>query len=369
MTKNDYLDSLKEKLEKFGKELQEEILEDYRQHFAEGEKQGRTEEEIIEELGNVEEMIRELSEMDQDREPDREYKKIERERNCTYIGEYKGIELSGEEADILLEPSEENRIQVEYKNDKGAETQLQYDFYQYDKDGIFFAGVRRIHSGENQRIKILGKIMVTYQSHFFGNNGGSIQLRVRVPKGMLRVSAAATSGDISACDLEVGELQCKTGSGDIDISAIRLKKLQIGSGSGDIDASGIRAESGSIHAASGDIDLNDCEIGELACSTASGDISMKARTKDCRCSTGSGDIDLKVTGPERINCSAGSGDLKLQIQDVDGVEAKISQGSGDAAIYRKGEGGRRIKGGTYTYGNGACKVKVSIGSGDMELYI
>ena len=78
MTKSEYLNSLQEKLEKFGKELQEEIVEDYKQHFAEGEKQGRTEEEIIEELGNVEEMIRELSEMDQDRDPDREYKKIER---------------------------------------------------------------------------------------------------------------------------------------------------------------------------------------------------------------------------------------------------------------------------------------------------
>ena len=138
MTKSEYLNSLQEKLEKFGKELQEEIVEDYKQHFAEGEKQGRTEEEIIEELGNVEEMIRELSEMDQDRDPDREYKKIERERNCTYIGEYNSIELSGEEADIVLEPSEGNQIQVEYENNGNLESQLQYDFYQYDKNGIFF---------------------------------------------------------------------------------------------------------------------------------------------------------------------------------------------------------------------------------------
>ena len=55
---------LQEKLERFGRELQEEILEDYRQHFAEGANEGKSEEEIIEELGNIEEMIRELAEED-----------------------------------------------------------------------------------------------------------------------------------------------------------------------------------------------------------------------------------------------------------------------------------------------------------------
>ena len=41
MTKLEYMKKLQEKLEKFGKELQEEILEDYRQHFAEGENEGK----------------------------------------------------------------------------------------------------------------------------------------------------------------------------------------------------------------------------------------------------------------------------------------------------------------------------------------
>ena len=52
MKKMEYLDKLREKLEAFGRELQEEILEDYREHFAEGEKQGKSEEEIIDELGD-----------------------------------------------------------------------------------------------------------------------------------------------------------------------------------------------------------------------------------------------------------------------------------------------------------------------------
>ena len=48
MTKQEYMQNLQEKLERFGQELQEEILEDYRQHFAEGENEGKSQEEIIE---------------------------------------------------------------------------------------------------------------------------------------------------------------------------------------------------------------------------------------------------------------------------------------------------------------------------------
>ena len=62
MTKLEYMDILREKLARFGEELQEEILEDYRGHFAEGERQGKTQEQIIQELGSIDEMIQELGE-------------------------------------------------------------------------------------------------------------------------------------------------------------------------------------------------------------------------------------------------------------------------------------------------------------------
>ena len=64
MTKSEYMQALQKKMEKFNQELQTEIVEDYEQHFAEGLAAGRTEDEIIEELGNIEDMISELPEKD-----------------------------------------------------------------------------------------------------------------------------------------------------------------------------------------------------------------------------------------------------------------------------------------------------------------
>ncbi|MDE6517374.1 MAG: DUF1700 domain-containing protein, partial [Acetatifactor sp.] len=64
MTKSEYMDALREKLQHYNRALEMEILEDYEQHFAEGLAAGRKEEDIIAELGNIEDMLKEFSEED-----------------------------------------------------------------------------------------------------------------------------------------------------------------------------------------------------------------------------------------------------------------------------------------------------------------
>lgn len=51
MTKSEYMNALREKLQHYNRALEMEILEDYEQHFAEGLAEGRREEDIIAEPG------------------------------------------------------------------------------------------------------------------------------------------------------------------------------------------------------------------------------------------------------------------------------------------------------------------------------
>ncbi len=64
MNKAEYMEALRERLQYYNKALETEILEDYEQHFAEGLAEGRSEEEIIAELGNIEDMLQEFSQED-----------------------------------------------------------------------------------------------------------------------------------------------------------------------------------------------------------------------------------------------------------------------------------------------------------------
>ena len=54
MTKAEYMQHLKEALQGYDRSFAEEILESYEEHFVDGIKSGRTEEEICDELGKIE---------------------------------------------------------------------------------------------------------------------------------------------------------------------------------------------------------------------------------------------------------------------------------------------------------------------------
>lgn len=64
MTKQEYLDKLQAALGEKVPELMQEVMEDYEVHFAFGLKNGKTEEQICEELGDIEEFVEELAQME-----------------------------------------------------------------------------------------------------------------------------------------------------------------------------------------------------------------------------------------------------------------------------------------------------------------
>ena len=66
MTKLEYLTALEQELRCFPADFAEDILKDYREHFRLGQENGKTEQQICEELGNVHEFAKELKEAEPD---------------------------------------------------------------------------------------------------------------------------------------------------------------------------------------------------------------------------------------------------------------------------------------------------------------
>ncbi len=396
MTKQEYMALLQGRLESFGKGLQEEILEDYRQHFAEGEKQGKTEAEIIEELGNIEEMIRELSEEDLSGEfvrgnmpqgdaagqelqetasgEDSDSGKTWTRRSFAYSGYYKSVVLEGKSANVEVSRSEDDRIHVEYEAN-GVSSQLNYEYYQYEEDGTFYAGVKRRKGAKDDdeekmvKVTLFGRTIISYGSvGSFSSGATNIRLTVKIPKGMPKLSAKVGSGEVDISGLELESLEGTSGSGNVKISEVVADRMKAHTGSGNIVTGHVEFISGCFETGSGNVKAEGVKGRDMRCGTGSGNIKADAAVAEYHLSTGSGNIKIRAVGAaERIDMSTGSGGIKLELADAKGMQATVRSGSGSVHIDWAGEEHQRVKNGTYAYGNSACKVRAETGSGSVKI--
>ncbi len=364
MTKQEYMKMLQEKLESFGQGLQEEILEDYRQHFAEGEKSGKSAEEIIEELGNIEEMIRELPEEEVPEEfaksamepvnkaddagqkvadhlenTDRNVRDTEMKRTFSYSGYYKSVVLEGKTANVYVGRSEDDSIHVEYEA-KGVRSQLNYEYYQYEEDGTFYAGVKRKKGMRDEsdnedklvKVTLFGHTIISYGNiSNFSSDGQLIKLTVKVPTS-------------------VPKLNVKVGSGNVFVSGLEVESFEGSSGSGNVKLEQFVADRMKAH-------------------TGSGNIRLDAAVAEYQLGTGSGNIKVKAVGAtERASLGTGSGGVKIELEGIKGMAATVRSGSGSIRLGWNGEEDRKVKNGTYAYGDSSCKINVTTGSGSIKVF-
>ena len=63
MNKIEYLNALKDALRNVDIQIMEEIVADYEEHFQVGLENGKSEEQICEELGSIEDLVKEINEI------------------------------------------------------------------------------------------------------------------------------------------------------------------------------------------------------------------------------------------------------------------------------------------------------------------
>ena len=57
----------------------------------------------------------------------------------------------------------------------------------------------------------------------------------------------------------------------------------------------------------------------------------------------------------------------LEADGIEGMETTVRTGSGSTHVAWGGEEKQKVKNGTYAYGNSACKVRASTGSGSIRI--
>jgi len=192
-------------------------------------------------------------------------------------------------------------------------------------------------------------------------------LEVQVPRRAIEAAFYNRVGPVSATGAS-GTLRFDTATGDIRLDHVSGDVLA-DSGSGDVSA---EALSGSFRCdtGSGECDVRGFEGERLVLDTGSGDLHL--RDVDARvveADTGSGSVEASLLGAQRITADTGSGDVRLRLPRDMSFELRADTGSGDVEsgfadaepILRR----REVVG--YRRGEGAVKIDVDTGSGDVSV--
>ncbi|HQR45771.1 MAG TPA: DUF4097 family beta strand repeat-containing protein [Thermoanaerobaculia bacterium] len=209
---------------------------------------------------------------------------------------------------------------------------------------------------------------------------------VRIDGGKGQTTARSGSGDVSVRGRS-GPVEARTGSGDVALASIGGDvKVQTGSGNAVLeDVTG----SLEAHTGSGNLTLRKATGSRMTARTGSGEISLRSVSGSLEAhtgsggirgeemvvagsldlDTGSGDVDLSgdFAGLAEARVGTGSGDVSLRMAKVPGMKLDLSSSSGEIRLDLPGTKLKAGKKFEMTTGDGAARVKVRTGSGDIRI--
>ena len=284
MTREEYMKQLEESLQGYSREFAEEILDNYREHFETGLREGRTEEEICEELGEIETLLQDIQEMMGDRDI-RAHELEQYTAVAEYQEQYSGIrkvELSLVAIDVKLSASADNQLHVylEGGQDKGTylEERMAGDSY--------YAYERKMERDQSRGL--LAQLMN------IGRSKENLCLVVEVPERLESLTIKTISGDMQLGGFGSRELLLSSTSGDIEMETVRADSLTVQTTSGDLTLKAVNAGQLKVRSTSGDLSLCEVEAESWESQTVSGDIEGKLYAARIRCGSKSGDIGLTL---------------------------------------------------------------------------
>ena len=423
MKKDEFFAQLRTAFAGMDEELLTDILCDYENHFKEGMENGKSEEEICDELGNVEEIRQAFL----DENPAAMTINVN-----SFVSNDSGAANKQSDSNIVFPI---NRVTDTNNTDdanfnSNSDTVGNSDIY--DR---FYPGIKRVNaqltdadieikksSTNDVELSVTGGladdmealketlrvsasvgtlsiqqekkagISVSYAaSCLFGLKVGKysagIVIHVAVPEQFEKIKVKSISGDIVANDISSGSFLVEAVSGDISVDQLNTKQCELNSKSGDIKTNNSSAKTLLIHTGSGDVGVEECQADELFASSISGDVNVIAckadkmdvvsisgdikaefdKSAQCRAKSTSGDCKVTIGNQVDAVVSSTSGDVNVRYIGEIGLEMTLSSTSGDVSAVCGGINSKGKKKVQERFGEPDSKLKASTISGDIKV--
>ena len=399
MTKQEYFDELFSRLRDYPDDFREEIREAFENHFEEGLANGESEDQIIENLGSVDDVMDNIRmmHMDDQRKRDTRSDQIDDLRSSldrlssSLRSTIRGV------TDLVADSVNEAVRSIPTQNQHDEEPVI--GVIEEDCKAVRITGSGatdiKIRRGERLEysfrptISLFGPNNAKLETEVYEDTArfdltGNSSMHLFLPSSIVSVTLDLTSGDVEIENITADIIDGKSNSGDWELEGLRAKEITVRSKSGDIECEDSSAESFvletisgdaevrslhgniSISTTSGDIDVEKHSGESFTARTVSGDVDIATSARFIDASSISGDIDLSSIGMlEDVNVTSVSGDVACKFKD-DRYTADIVTGSGDIRCRTslpsvKTASGLKIKGGT------DAKAYIKTASGDITI--
>lgn len=407
MTKLEYLTALEQELRCFPADFAEDILKDYREHFRLGQENGKTEQQICEELGNVHEFAKELKEAEPDLaaagirlapavlpgsasgEQNKATGAGAADNSCDDQNNVPGydcrrVQANFTSADVIVRRSPDGLAHAYYRNRGSLDNKLNIRFDCHQEGDTLYLS---LEENAFQKRSLFG-----FASFLVTISKCDISILIELPEKFQDVSIRTKSGDIRAEKISAQKFLAESFSGDIHTDSCEVEVMALKTKSGDMELRNCLADEFQGSLLSGDVSINSCRIGRLNLSSLSGDISGRDNAiSQAEVSGTSGDLTIcgslqkgdlySVSGdislylenktPSELNIRNTSGDTNIRLAYAGGLNARTSSTSGDMEIRYNGQRQRAsgIPGRSLTLNSGSepAFVTVKSVSGDIRI--
>lgn len=309
MTKNEYLEALKQALHNTDDAARDELIRDFEEHFSIGKANGRTDEDIIASLGPIDELVAAL-----DLPPK---KLIAEPKSESSPGKgYAGVtllEVDSLHADVVISPSADDLTYVTFKNDGKLVDKLAYSTEVAQRGHTLVIKVEPI-------------------KRFFLSSASDLTIEVAVAWTVQQGRLESASGEVHVADVALQLMNVKSASGDVHAHRLISERFEASTASGDVHLERCRG-SLIINTASGDVYAKLHDAPEVQLRSASGDLQYEGRCPNVNINTASGDGRLDLTGADQITIHSVAGDFDIDVDRADeGLSAIMKSVSGDLVV-------------------------------------
>ena len=342
MTKLEYMQYVREKLQGYDREFVEEILENLLG-------------DIQDVMGDKDLKTHEIDQFTAIEQPQESYSGIEE------------IELSLLSMDVQILPSRDGQLHVYLAEGKEKAKYLEESI----SGNRYFAREKNRSQGK----KFLGIAFLIGM-----NRDEDLKLIVEAPQQMKAVTVKTMSGDLQVRGITAEAMVLETMSGDATLREANGEKLTIKTASGDISLLNAGGSNMVVQSTSGDVDWRGAGSENTQITTTSGDVDlMEIDARQLKIKTISGETEIRASQFDNLNISSTSGDVEGSFFAQNSYVQTVS-GDIEIALDRRGKQlcarAKTVSGESNVYGNNRCDAPdaehyltayFSTVSGDIEI--